>query len=91
MTGSVIVIFIAIVFVWAIVGPSVGPVQVAPPPKNYEEGEGGPPTKKKSTGPPNVVNHRPKREKKIPEEDRTLTTDTFTRMMGKEKNNVRFE
>jgi len=89
MTGSVIVIFLAIVFVFAIVGPQYSAPQTetrrVPENKNYEEGE----------GPPNVVNHRPKRKPKLPpEEDRTLTTDTFAQLMSatkEKKNNVRFE
>lgn len=83
MTVEVVIIFLAIVFVWAVVGPIKNPVP--PPAKHYEEGEGGP---------PGQVNHRPKRNPKVegvPEEERTLTSDTFSRMMSKEKSNVKFE
>lgn len=91
MTGEVIVIFLAIAFVWAVLGPS--PQQIArqpreeprPPNKNYEEGEGGP---------PNVVNHRPKRKPKVSEEDSNLPADTFKQLMKatkEKKSNVKFE
>lgn len=90
MTGEVIIIFLAVAFVWAVLGPVDRRPVVQPETRkkirhNYEEGE----------GPPNVVNHTPKRKPKKelpPEEERTEALDTFTRMMGKEKkNNVRFE
>lgn len=90
MTGEVVIIFLAIVFVWAVVGPIQKPVP--PPKKYYEEGEEPPNKIPRRTGPPHVVNHTPKRTKvEVPEEERTLTSDTFTRMMGKEKHNVRFD
>lgn len=84
MTGAVIVIFLAIVFVWAVLGPTYTP------PPTRERIPQNKISEKQTTGPPNVVNHTPKRKAAIPhEDDRTLPTDTYLRMMGK-KNNVRF-
>ncbi len=95
MTGEVILIFLAIAFVWAVLGPSAEQVKAQPrkaprpPNKNYEEGE----NEEEPEGPPNVVNHTPRRKKKPEpvEEETSLASETFTRMMSKEKNNVRFE